>query len=168
MTRHDTSNFQLWPPELNIFPNSFVIMASINVDVVKVSILKLFDTDTGVVPTHHQFVFMRFQFIQNHPELARIMAWQTLSEMPASTSSDHGLLAMQKVLDRLKKAQEDQCLSQEIAPEMIAVVVFISTIGWFQNDYRWLFSKQLNMSETELDQKYLDNLSRILLGGVLA
>ncbi len=126
------------------------------------------ESDQDIKIQIQSLISMRFKFIQDHPELARIMAWQTLSEMPASTSSDHGLLAMQKVLDRLKTAQQNKLLSQEIAPEMIAVVVFISTIGWFQNDYRWLFSKQLNISESELDQKYLENLSRILLGGVLA
>jgi len=126
------------------------------------------ESDQDIKIQIQSLISMRFKFIQDHPELARIMAWQTLSDMPASTSSDHGLLAMQKVLDRLKTAQQKKLLSQEIAPEMIAVLVFISTIGWFQNDYRWLFSKQLNMSESELDQKYLDSLSKILLGGVLA
>ena len=126
------------------------------------------ESDQDIQIQIQSLIRMRFKFIQDHPELARIMAWQTLSDMPASTTSDHGMLAMQKVLDRLKTAQQNQLLSQEIAPEMIAVVVFISTIGWFQNDYRWLFSKQLNMSESELDQKYLDSLSKILLGGVLA
>lgn len=126
------------------------------------------EQDQDIQTQIQSLLSMRFKFIQNHPELARIMAWQTLSDMPASTTSDHGILAMQKVLDRLKHAQKAQKLSADISPEMIAVIVFISTIGWFQNDYRWLFSKQLNISELELDQKYLENLSRVLLGGVLA
>jgi len=111
-------------------------------------------------------IAMRFQFIQKHPELARIMAWQTLSNMPASINSDHSQRAMQQVLERLRAAQEAGQLCQNIPAEMIAVIVFISTIGWFQNDYRWLFSQALHLSEEALDQQYLESLSRVLLGGV--
>ncbi len=112
---------------------------------------------------------MRFDFLQKHPDLARIMAWQTLSGMPASTSSDNGMSAMQKVLERLGKAQAAGQLSKQISPQMLAVIVFVTTIGWFQNDYRWLFqgSPEGVLPAQALDQLYLDNLTQVILKGVL-
>lgn len=110
---------------------------------------------------------MRFDFLQKHPDLTRIMAWQSLGGMPASTSSDQGASAMQKILEKLKQAQEAGQLSKQISPEMLAVVVFITTIGWFQNDYRWIF-KSANLPNASLDQLYLENLTQVILKGVLA
>lgn len=109
---------------------------------------------------------MRFEFIQEHPDLARIMAWQSLSDMPALTS-ERALAAMQEIFVRFKQAQEAGKLSKDIDTTMMGVVILITTAGWFQNDYTWIFGDKLSAAErSSLDKRYLDTLNQILESGV--
>lgn len=109
---------------------------------------------------------MRFDFIKQHPDLARIMAWQSLSEMPALTSP-RALDAMKEIFKRFKDAQEAGKLSKHIDTTMMGIIVLITTAGWFQNDYTWIFGDNLPKEAHEkLDKKYLDTLEQLLFKGV--
>ena len=130
----------------------------------------------------------RFEFLEKNPELPRLMAWQTLSHMPAGSSDSSNIvfLAMQKIQEYLKKLQQENKISKHISPEMLAIIVFISTMGWFQNDYAPMLKNLIgqkflsldNPDDLNLDKNnptdfkffthlYLKNLTQVLLHGVL-
>lgn len=111
-------------------------------------------------------VGMRFDFIKNHPDLARIMAWQSLSDMPALTS-ERALNAMQEIFSRFKQAQADGKLRADIDTTMMGIIVLITTAGWFQNDYTWIFGEGLSdVDHAKLDEQYLNTLTEMLFKGV--
>lgn len=111
---------------------------------------------------------MRFKFLKAHPELARIMAWQSLSDMPVLTS-ERALSVMKGVLEQITMAQKLGRINASINPKMLAAIVFITTAGWFQNDYSWMFGENLSDAERDkVDVQFLESLTEIFLKGVLA
>lgn len=111
---------------------------------------------------------MRFSFLKAHPELARIMAWQSLSDMPALTS-ERALSVMKGVLERITAAQEAKKINQKISPKMLASIIFITTAGWFQNDYSWMFGENLSQAKRdEVDAEFLSSMTELFINGVMA
>ena len=110
---------------------------------------------------------MRFEFLKQHPEVARFLSWQNLNELPVDLNQETKMM-VELVMSRLLKAQKASKIRQDIDIRMLAAMVFIITAGWFEYDYDWLIDeKGQKVSKETLDKQFFDTLVKVFLQGAM-
>jgi len=110
---------------------------------------------------------MRFDFLKQHPEVARFLSWQNLNELPMDLNQDTQVM-VDSVMARLQQAQKANKIRPDIDIRMLGVMVFIITAGWFEYNHDWLMNtKTPTEDDNALDTVFFDTLLKVFLQGAI-
>ena len=108
----------------------------------------------------------RFRFMQNNPDVVRMSLWQRLDNFQ-SASTRHGKSLLKVLIADIAKAQQKGELSKDIEAEMLVVIIFILTSGWFAQEYQWVLEQSDKPRNKRQDtEDYLEAIKKILARGI--
>ncbi|MCP4687907.1 MAG: TetR/AcrR family transcriptional regulator [Desulfobacterales bacterium] len=108
-----------------------------------------------------------FMFLQNNPELVRILAWMFLEQ-----DTDQCVHVDQEVIEtgtaKIREAQEEGLLRRDIDPRFIVFTFIGLAQHWFQDRDHFISDFGIDELPEDLDQAYLDAMTKIFFEGVVA
>ena len=126
----------------------------------------LLDLEEGNITTFTEHsIQSRFQFFQENPQTARLMSWLQIQEDPSGMET--GQEIGRQLLDKIRQAQAEGQLRDDIAPENILAMSIALTTHWFQSRHviENLTGIQPEARETA-DSAYLDAILKVFLDGL--
>ena len=129
---------------------------------------QLLDLDEGDIGkfTEHS-ISSRFQFFQKNPQTTRLLSWLQIMEDPSGMET--GQEIGRQLLDKIRQAQVEGQIRDDIEPENILAMSIALTTHWFQSRHviENLTSISLEDRETA-DTAYLNAIIKVFLDGLLA
>lgn len=106
-----------------------------------------------------------FRFLQGDPRSVRFMAWRFVEEDDLSLEQERELFELG--VKRLQEAQQEGDLRADIEPMSMIKSFLAMCLHWFQSK-PMLREMQPDADHEALEERYLEDIQRIFLGGVRA
>ena len=109
----------------------------------------------------------RFLFFQENPQTARLLSWLQIMEDP--TGMETGQEIGRQLLAKIKQAQTDGKIRDDMAPEAVLAMSIALTTHWFQS--RHYIENLMGMSPADretADAAYLDAILKVFVEGLKA
>lgn len=114
------------------------------------------------------FIDKRIEYFDKHPEIVRMMTWQSLDDVkPIPDHTAHDLLG--QFIKDLELAQQHGEVRQDIEAVYICIFILIVTKAWFQTNIMWLLTenhKDQNISPQQELAGYTEAIHKILDSGI--
>lgn len=107
-----------------------------------------------------------FRFLEKNPNYVRLSTWMNLEDPKLSAPANPDLL--HRGVERLRKAQAQGAFRRDVDPWHIMFAFFALTTYWFQARHAHGHEEYADRDPGAADEKYLDDLAKILLEGVVA
>jgi TetR/AcrR family transcriptional regulator len=107
-----------------------------------------------------------FRFLQGNPNWVRLSTWMNLEDPKLSAPVNPDLL--HRAVDRIRKAQVQGAFRRDVDPWHIMFAFFALSSYWFQARYAHGHQIYAGADAAEADEKFLDDVLKILLDGVVA
>lgn len=118
-----------------------------------------FNTQHGLLPFLTQIIELRFRAYSENPDLARLIAWQTLEIEPSElTDSATPALSPQTWEPAIVDLQKQGQLRDDISPKLIIIFIASSVSAIFTHSYDPMTLKL----RTQYKEKIIDCLSKAL------
>ena len=109
-------------------------------------------------------VRLYFRFLERNPNFVRLSTWMNLEDPKLSAPTSPDLL--HRGVERLRKAQAQGAFRRDVDPWHIMFAVFAFTTYWFQARHAHGHAIYADSDPAVADEKFLDDLLKILLEGV--
>lgn len=114
------------------------------------------------------FMNKRIDYFDKHPEIVRMMTWQSLDGV--KPMPDHvGYKLLADFIHDLELAQRHGEIRQDIEAAYIGIFILIVTKAWFQHNIMWLLTnkhKDKTISPRQELDGYVDAITKILDEGI--
>lgn len=107
-----------------------------------------------------------FRFLEKNPNYVRLSTWMNLEDPKLSAPANPDLLL--RGVERLRKAQAQGSFRRDVDPWHIMFAFFALTTYWFQARHAHGHEIYADRDPKAADEKYLEDLIKILLEGVAA
>jgi TetR/AcrR family transcriptional regulator len=107
---------------------------------------------------------MYFRFLERNPNFVRLSTWMNLEDPKLSAPAYPDLL--HRGVERLRKAQMQGTFRRDVDPWHIMFAFFALTSYWFQARHAHGHDVYADQDPTVADEKYLDDLVKILFEGI--
>jgi TetR/AcrR family transcriptional regulator len=107
-----------------------------------------------------------FRFLERNPNFVRLSTWMNLEDPKLSAPANPDLL--HRGVERLRKAQAQGVFRRDVDPWHIMFAFFALTNYWFQARHAHGHEVYADRDAAVADEKYLDDLVKILLEGITA
>ena len=118
----------------------------------------------------------RFEFIKNHPEVAKMMEWQSVnigSKIKYSHfyAGEHSSARIRKIIkgavEDIEAAQKAGIMRSDFSPIFLIITSVILTSGWFQGASRW-YIECAEKEHEELGGDYLKFVEELIISRIKA
>ncbi|MDY7092985.1 MAG: TetR/AcrR family transcriptional regulator [Acidobacteriota bacterium] len=106
-----------------------------------------------------------FKFLQDNPEVVRLMAWMYLEGDDECTDIDRKVLLAGA--EKIREGQENGSLRNDIDPRYILVLFVSLGKQWFQSHERLCSALNFDQPMEQTDAEYLEAMEKIFFEGVL-
>ena len=107
----------------------------------------------------------RFLFFQENPQTARLLSWLQIMEDP--TGMETGQEIGQQLLDKIRQAQADSQIRDDVEPETVLSMSIALTTHWFQSRH---FIENLTgilpADRKTADAAYLEAIIKVFVDGL--
>jgi len=126
----------------------------------------LLDLEEGDIATFTEHsIQSRFQFFQDNPQTARLLLWLQIQEDPSGMET--GQEIGRQLLEKIRQAQAEGQLRDDIASENILAMSIALTTHWFQSRHVIENITGILPEERETaDSAYLDAILKVFLDGL--
>jgi TetR/AcrR family transcriptional regulator len=107
-----------------------------------------------------------FRFLEHNPNFVRLSTWMNLEDPKLSAPANPDLL--HRGVERLRKAQAAGTFRRDVDPWHIMIAFFALSTYWFQARHAHGHDVYADRDAGAADEKFLEDVLKILLGGVLA
>lgn len=107
-----------------------------------------------------------FRFLEKNPNFVRLSTWMNLEDPRLSAPANPDLL--QRGVERLRKAQAQGAFRSDVDPWHIMIAFFALPTYWFMARHAHGHDVYADRDAGAADQKFLDDILKILLEGVVA
>lgn len=107
-----------------------------------------------------------FRFLEANPETVRMVTWMALEGEDDGCRGPTQEL-MQAALAKLQAGQEEGFLRSDVEPHSLLFLFLAVTQHWFHFRDHFVHDCGLEMSEQDLNDRYLADILRLFFGGVL-
>lgn len=107
----------------------------------------------------------RFHFFQESPQTARLLSWLQIMEDPTGMESGHDV--GRQLLDRIRHAQADGAIRDDVEPENVLAMSLALTTYWFQS--RHVIQNMIGISADDQetsDTQYLEAMIKVFVDGL--
>jgi TetR/AcrR family transcriptional regulator len=107
-----------------------------------------------------------FRFLQEHPDVARMMTWMRLEQAEVCVDLEGQVNA--EGMARLVAAQRAGAIRADLEPASIMATFVLLTTGWFQHQHlveKWRHGGVHDLRAIE--ERYLEDVERLFMEGVL-
>ncbi|MCP5094241.1 MAG: TetR/AcrR family transcriptional regulator, partial [Chloroflexi bacterium] len=127
---------------------------------------QLLDSDDGDITTFiQQSIESRFHYFQQNPQVAKLLSWLQINEDPFGMET--GQEIGQQMLTKIKQAQADGIVRQDITPESILAISIALTTHWFQQkQVIHNFAGHTEATQETADSDYLDAILKLFMDGL--
>ncbi len=129
-------------------------------------ILENIRSDQVPLQALHAIIVHMFQFLQDNPDVARMMGWMAL-EKDESSLELHDAVCREG-LERIARGQEDGVFRRDVNPASIMSVFIILTSHWWNFRHvpaRWDGTVSVP-DGADLDRQFFDDMLKIFMEGV--
>ncbi len=107
-----------------------------------------------------QLINFRFRVYDAHPELARLIAWQSLEESSEKLQGTKGLPSYEFFMQKIKDLQENNQIRKDLEPKLIITFMFSALLGVYSDEAPWFQEKP------KRTQQYLDLVIDAICAGL--
>ena len=107
-----------------------------------------------------------FRFLERNPNFVRLSTWMNLEDPKLSAPANPDLL--HRGVERLRRAQASGAFRSDVDPWHIMIAFFALTTYWFQSRHAHGHEIYADPDPAKADEKFLDDVMKILLEGVSA
>ena len=129
---------------------------------------QLLDLDDGEIASFTEnSLRSRFIFFQENPQTARLLSWLQIMEDP--TGMETGQEIGQQLLDKIRQAQAESQIRDDVEPETVLAMSIALTTHWFQSRH---FIENLTgifpADRETADAAYLEAIIKVFVDGLKA
>jgi TetR/AcrR family transcriptional regulator len=106
-----------------------------------------------------------FRFLESNPNFVRLSTWMNLEDPKLSAPANPDLL--HRGVERLRRAQAQGAFRRDVDPWHIMFAFFALSTYWFQARHAHGHETYADRDPSAADEKYLEDLVKILLEGVI-
>ena len=107
-----------------------------------------------------------FRFLERNPNFVRLSTWMNLEDPKLSAPTNPDLL--HRGVERLRKAQASGAFRSDVDAWHIMIAFFALTTYWFQSRHAHAHEIYADPDPARADEKFLEDVMKILLEGVAA
>ncbi|MCB1055722.1 MAG: TetR/AcrR family transcriptional regulator [Acidobacteria bacterium] len=106
-----------------------------------------------------------FQFLQQNPEMIRLMAWMYLEADTECGDIDSQLL--HSGVDKIRQSQEQGIFRQDVDPRYMLMVFLMLSQQWFQSRAHLCRDLGIDQDDATIDRDFFEVMEKIFFEGVL-